>query len=85
MHGNKNASALNKDRTQQVEQENTANQVGEDPSSKFLTAIVITFVQLEVSHLLLMREEAGLSLSRRQAIAFPLGFVLMIKASEKCL
>ena len=51
MHGNKNASALNKDRTQQVEQENTANQVGEDPSSKFLTAIVITFVQLEVSHL----------------------------------
>ena len=47
---NKNASALNQDRAQ-VELENTANQVGEDPSSKFLTAIVITFVQLEVSHL----------------------------------
>jgi hypothetical protein len=49
--GKKNASALNQDRTQQVELENTANQVGEDPSSKFLTSIVITFVQFDVSHL----------------------------------
>ena len=49
-HDNKYASVLNQDRTQ-VELGNTVNQVGEEPSSKFLTGIAITFVQFEVSHL----------------------------------
>ena len=48
---NKNASALNQDRTQQVDPEKYCKPSGEDPSSKFLTAIVIAFVQFEVSHL----------------------------------
>jgi len=46
---NKNASALNQDRTQQVDPEKYCKPSGEDPSSKFLTAIVIAFVQFEVS------------------------------------